>query len=82
VNRLVPAAEVKPTARALAMRLAEGPTRSLGQAKLLYRRSLETDMRTAFAEETAAATILTTTHDRTEGVQSFLERRPAVFIGD
>ncbi len=82
VNRLVAADEVEPTARALAVRLAEGPTRSLGQTKRLYRRSLECDMRTAFAEETAAATMLTTTHDRTEGVQSFMERRPAVFTGD
>ena len=82
VNRLVPAAEVEATARTRAVRLAAGPTRSRGQAKRLYRRSLECDMRTAFGEETAAATMLTTTHDRTEGVQSFLERRPAVFTGD
>ena len=82
VNRLVPAADVDATATELAQRLASGPTRSLGQAKLLYRRSSETDMRTAFKEETAAATILTTTHDRSEGVQAFLERRDAVFTGD
>ena len=66
----------------LAQRLASGPTLSLGQAKRLYRRSTETEMRTAFAEETAAATMLTTTHDRNEGVMAFMQGRPAVFRGD
>jgi 2-(1,2-epoxy-1,2-dihydrophenyl)acetyl-CoA isomerase len=82
VNRLVPQADVEATATELARRLAEGPTRSLGQAKRLYRRSLETDMRTAFGEETAAATMLTTTHDRSEGVLALMEGRPAVFTGE
>ena len=82
VNRLVPVGDVEATALELARRLADGPTRSLGQAKRLYRRSLECDMRTAFNEETAASTMLTTTHDRSEGVRAFLERRPPVFTGD
>lgn len=81
VNRLVAADAVDATAREIAGRLADGPTLSLGQAKRLYRRSLETDMRTAFAEETAAATMLTTTHDRNEGVLSFMEGRPTRFTG-
>jgi len=82
VNRLVPVGDVETTAFELARRLAEGPTLSLGQAKRLYRRSLECDMRTAFNEETAASTMLTTTHDRTEGVRAFMERRPPVFTGE
>lgn len=81
VNRLVPADDVLSTATELATRLAAGPTRSLGQAKRLYRRSSETDMRTAFAEETAASTMLTTTHDRTEGVKAFFEGRKPDFTG-
>ena len=82
VNRLVPAGDVEATGFELARRMAEGPTRSLGQAKRLYRRSLECDMRTAFNEETAASTMLTTTHDRTEGVRAFMERRTPLFTGD
>lgn len=82
VNRLVPAADVVPTATELAHRLASGPTRSIGQAKKLYRRSLETDMRTAFGEETAAATMLTTTHDRSEGVIAFMQGRAPAFTGE
>ena len=65
----------------LAVKLAAGPTRSLGQTKRLYRRSLVSDMVTSFAEEAAATALLSQTHDRIEGVQSFIERRPAKFQG-
>ncbi|HEY3737943.1 MAG TPA: enoyl-CoA hydratase/isomerase family protein [Jatrophihabitans sp.] len=81
VNRLVPAAEVEPTAWELAKRLAVGPTRSFGQAKRLYRRSLVSDMATAFAEEQAATAMLSTTNDRVEGMASFVEGRRPSFSG-
>jgi 2-(1,2-epoxy-1,2-dihydrophenyl)acetyl-CoA isomerase len=82
VNRLVPADEVETTARQLAARLAAGPTRSLGQTKRLYRRSLVSDMATAFAEEATATALISGTHDRIEGVKSMLENRPPRFTGD
>jgi 2-(1,2-epoxy-1,2-dihydrophenyl)acetyl-CoA isomerase len=82
VNRLVPADKVEETARELAVKLAAGPTRSLGQTKRLYRRSLVSDMVTCFAEEAAATALLSQTHDRIEGVQSFMEGRPAAFTGE
>jgi len=82
VNRLVPAAEVEPTALRLAETLAAGPTRSLGQAKRLYRRSLASDMATAFAEEAATTAMLSQTHDRIEGVKALIEGRPPVFTGE
>ena len=82
VNRLVPADKVEETARELAVKLAAGPTRSLGQTKRLYRRSLVSDMVTSFAEEAAATALLSQTHDRIEGVQSFIEGRRALFTGD
>jgi 2-(1,2-epoxy-1,2-dihydrophenyl)acetyl-CoA isomerase len=81
VNRLVPAASVEATARELADRLAAGPTRSLGLAKRLYRRSLVSDMATAFSEEAAATALVTQTDDRIEGVQALVEGRPAKFTG-
>jgi 2-(1,2-epoxy-1,2-dihydrophenyl)acetyl-CoA isomerase len=71
-----------PTALSLARRLAEGPTRSLGLTKSLYRRSLSVDMATSFAEERAATALISTTSDRLEGMRSFVEGRPAKFIGD
>lgn len=81
VNRLVPEAEVEKTAADLAGRLAAGPTLSLGQAKRLYRRSLVSDMTTAFAEEAAAIAMLSATEDRVEGTQSLLEGRRPTFTG-
>jgi 2-(1,2-epoxy-1,2-dihydrophenyl)acetyl-CoA isomerase len=82
VNRVVPAESVVPTAMELAQRLAEGPTRSIGMAKRLYRRSLDSDVTTAFEEERSALALISTTSDRLEGVQSFVERRPAKFTGN
>ena len=82
VNRLVPADQVETVARKLAQKLAAGPTRSLGQTKRLYRRSLVSDMVTSFAEESAATALLSNTHDRIEGVESLMEGRPAVFTGE
>jgi 2-(1,2-epoxy-1,2-dihydrophenyl)acetyl-CoA isomerase len=81
VNRLVPEPEVDKTASELAGRLAAGPTLSLGQAKRLYRRSLVSDMTTAFAEEAAAIAMLSQTEDRVEGTQSLLEGRRPTFTG-
>ncbi|HLN18522.1 MAG TPA: enoyl-CoA hydratase-related protein [Acidimicrobiales bacterium] len=81
VNRLVAVAEVLATAGELADRLAAGPTRSLGLAKRLYRRSLVSDMATAFAEEVTATALVSQTHDRKEGVSSMMERRPPDFTG-
>lgn len=82
VNRLVGAEQVLPTAMELAGRLAAGPTRSLGMTKRLYRRSLSSDMSTAFEDERNATALLSTTADRREGVVSLMEGRPAKFIGN
>lgn len=82
VNRVVPADQVESTAREIADRLAQGPTRSLGLTKRLYRRSLVSDMETALSEERAATAMLTVTRDRNEGAQAFLEGRRPVFTGE
>ncbi|MGH8984660.1 MAG: enoyl-CoA hydratase/isomerase family protein [Acidimicrobiia bacterium] len=81
VNRLVDGDEVEATARELSLRLAAGPTRSLGQTKRLYRRSLVSDMATAFAEEASATALVSQTHDRQEGVRALLEGRSPEFTG-
>lgn len=82
VNRVVPADQVEQTARELANRLASGPTRSIGQAKRLYRRSSVSDMATAFAEEQATSALLSLTHDRLEGMQAFMQGRAPEFTGE
>ena len=81
VNRVVPADELESSASELAHRLAEGPTRSLGMTKQLYRRSLVTDMDTAFGEEASATALISQTHDRVEGVQALVEGRRPDFTG-
>ena len=81
VNRLVPAEQVESTAADLAERLAAGPTRSLGLTKRLYRRSLVSDMATAFAEEATATALVTQTRDRIEGVEALIEGRRPDFTG-
>lgn len=82
VNRVVDAADVLATATAIACRLSAGPTRSLGLTKRLYRRSLANDALSAYEEERYAVALVSTTHDRREGVRSFLERREPEFRGE
>jgi 2-(1,2-epoxy-1,2-dihydrophenyl)acetyl-CoA isomerase len=81
VNRLVADGDVDKTAGELAARVAAGPTLSLGQARRLYRRSLVSDMPTAFAEELAAVAMVSGTADRAEGTASLLEGRRPTFTG-
>jgi 2-(1,2-epoxy-1,2-dihydrophenyl)acetyl-CoA isomerase len=81
VNRLVTDDAVDKTAGELAARLAVGPTLSLGQARRLYRRSLVSDMATAFAEEAAAIAMLSATSDRAEGMAALMEGRRPDFTG-
>jgi len=81
VNRLVADGEVDKTAGELAGRLAAGATLSMGQARRLYRRSLVSDMTTAFAEEAAAIAMLSATQDRAEGMAALMEGRRPTFTG-
>ena len=81
VNRVVDGEAVLGTAMDLAQRLAAGPTRSIGLAKRLYRRALDSDITTAFSEERAAIALVSTTEDRSEGVQSYVEGRKPEFKG-
>ncbi|MDV8071034.1 enoyl-CoA hydratase/isomerase family protein [Rhodococcus sp. IEGM 1366] len=81
INRVVADADVETTAKELAARLAVGPTLSLGQTKRLYRRSLASDITTAFAEESAASAMLSQTRDRVEGMMSLMEGRRPEFTG-
>jgi 2-(1,2-epoxy-1,2-dihydrophenyl)acetyl-CoA isomerase len=81
VNKVVPGAELAAAAGDWARRLAQGPTRTIGFAKRLLNRSLDTDRATMFEEEALLVEMVTATGDSAEGVASFVERRPAEFKG-
>lgn len=81
LHSVVPADAVDAEAGALAARLAEGPTLSLGQAKRLYRRALLPDVELALAEERAATALVSATNDRQEGTAAMVEGRPPRFTG-
>jgi 2-(1,2-epoxy-1,2-dihydrophenyl)acetyl-CoA isomerase len=81
VNRVVPAAELEATVREWAERLAAGPTKAIGAAKLLVNRALEQDRAAAFHDEAWLQEMVAQTGDAAEGIASFVDRRPPEFRG-
>jgi 2-(1,2-epoxy-1,2-dihydrophenyl)acetyl-CoA isomerase len=81
VNRVVPAAELGPAADEFARRLAAGPTTAISLTKRLLNASPDGDRAAAFLAEAMAQEIQSTADDSTEGVRSFMERRPPEFRG-
>lgn len=81
VNKVVPQAELRSTAKEWAGRLASGPTKTIGFAKRLLNRSLDVDRATMFEEEALLVEHVAGSVDSTEGVASFVERRPPEFKG-
>ena len=81
VNKVVPGAELDATVAEWAGRLAAGPTKAIAFAKRLLNRSLDVDRATLFEEEALLVEMVAGTEDSTEGVASFIERRPPEFKG-
>jgi 2-(1,2-epoxy-1,2-dihydrophenyl)acetyl-CoA isomerase len=81
VSRVVPPDQLDATVAGLARRLATGPTRAHSVNKWLLNRSLDLDRHTMADDEAWVVELLAHTDDRTEGVTSFVERRPANFKG-
>jgi 2-(1,2-epoxy-1,2-dihydrophenyl)acetyl-CoA isomerase len=82
VYKVVPADQVEAATRDTAERVAKGATRSIGQARRLYRRSIDNDITTVLNAEMDAIGLISTTSDRFEGVLAARERRPAEFKGN
>jgi len=80
VNRVVPDAELMPTAMGLARALAEGPG-SLGLTRQMLWASFDADWATQLNRERAGQRVAGKSEDFAEGVAAFLEKRPAKFTG-
>jgi enoyl-CoA hydratase len=79
VNRVVEPDELLPAAVALASKIAAKSWRAAEATKQALRASWQVDLATAMNSSYWAVAALQHTEDVSEGVDSFLERRPAVF---
>jgi 2-(1,2-epoxy-1,2-dihydrophenyl)acetyl-CoA isomerase len=81
VNRVVPHAELTKATRELAERLARGPTRAIGLCKRTLNVGITGDLAAVLDAEAEGQGLASQTEDHWEGVQAFLEKRPARFSG-
>jgi 2-(1,2-epoxy-1,2-dihydrophenyl)acetyl-CoA isomerase len=81
VNRVVPDDRLMDEARAMATRLAEGPTRALAATRRIMRFGAVNSLRDTLEFEADLQAQLGLTADHTEGVTAFLEKRQATFEG-
>jgi len=81
VNKCVPLAEFEATTKALAKRLARGPTRTYALIKQLIYTSVDSDLETTLELEGELQDQALETADHREGVTAFLEKRAAQFSG-
>src|SRR6266566_2954429 len=81
VNKCVPLAEFEATTKALAQRLARGPTRTYALIKQLIYTSVDSDLETTLELEGELQDQAFETADHREGVTAFLEKRAARFSG-
>ncbi len=81
VNKCVPLAELASTTRALAQRLAHGPTYTYGLIKELMYTGQDSDLQRVFALEGDLQARALLTADHREGVAAFLQKRPPRYSG-
>ncbi len=81
VSRVVPHDELLPTALALAGRIAANPPLATRAIKAGLRRALDPDWDVLGAWVSSTLGRLFQTEDHREGVRSFLEKRPARYVG-
>ena len=81
IYKVVDDAALLDEARALALRLAKGPTVALGTMRRILRQGLSQDFATTLDAEACGQFIAAASPDSVEGVMAFLQKRPANFSG-
>lgn len=81
INRVVPAAELAQATGALALRLAQGPTRALGRTKRLLNESLNHSLTQQLLAEQQSFAACANDADFARGLQAFVEKRAPSFSG-
>ncbi len=81
VNKCVPLAEFEEATKALAQRLANGPTTAYGLIKKLIYTSAEVDLQTSLKLEGELQDIAFETQDHRNAVQAFLQKRKPEYTG-
>ena len=79
--KVVPADRLGDEARALARRLAEGPTQALGMTKRMLNNEWGMDLVSAIEAEAQAQALLLMAEDHKEFYRAFTEKRPPRFTG-
>jgi enoyl-CoA hydratase len=82
VSRVVPAADLMPAARELALRLAAQAPLAIAAIKRAVHDGVDRPMEEALEAERKEFAAIRFTHDAIEGITAFLEKRPPVFNGD
>lgn len=82
VNKVVPAGQLDEITAAWAGMLASGPTLAFGLTKRAMYKSAVTSLEQSLTYESMLQDIAGRSHDRREGVQAFMEKRPAQFRGE
>jgi 2-(1,2-epoxy-1,2-dihydrophenyl)acetyl-CoA isomerase len=81
VNKVVAADELDAAVGEYVRRLAAAPTSAIGLTKRLFNESPDVDRAGSFVTEAMAQEIQSYSHDAREGVQAFVQKRPAEFVG-
>jgi len=81
VSKVVPAEQLIGTARELATKLAQGPSRAIGLTKRALNKSISSDLETVLEYESYLQEIAGATADHIEAVRAFFEKRKPVFKG-
>lgn len=81
VNAIAPPEHLDAVTMEIARRLAAGPTKAIGLIKRTLNKALTSDLDTLLQYEAYLQQIASETEDHNEGVESFLEKRPARFSG-